>query len=374
MSIDEKLITAQFFHSMNTCGIRPRETFTPIMDGATRRFAVEGDKGSDKSGSGSYFIHADDCPNWGIMDFHIHSEMQTFSFDFSVLSADERREYLKQNNLSNVQGISGTRTITETQRKEIERKKQEKANANKEIQQAALRMALAEYEYSLETYVHLHPYLKSRFTDEGIFIPDGGMFSTRYDSDMKRITYPIKRVLDKSPGGICREGELLVPMRNILTGAFQSLIHIPATPDKEKGFMKLIYTNTSIIGAAHPLIPKRSKRPDTLLVAEGITTSLACIVLTGGNSPVFSVGNCGNIYHVCFALRKRYAGKRIIVMADNDKATEAKTGHNPGIEAAENCVSAGVADYFKAPPVHDVRNYDWYDFLKEVIQNKKEGC
>ncbi len=370
MSIDEKLITAQFFHSMNTCGIRPRETFTPIMDGATRRFAVEHDKSGEKSAA--YFIHADDCPTWGMMDFHIHSSMQTFSFDFSVLSADERREYLKQNNLSNVQGISGARIITQTKSKEIEHKKETKANADKENQQEALRMALAEYQYAYdwahETYVYTHPYFMAKFVDTGIYLD---IINCRISRN-----YRIAKVheLEPYPGGLCKAGELLIPMRNILTGDFQSLIHIPVTPDKERGFLKLIYADTSIKGAAHPLIPEHSMNADTLLVAEGITTALACVVLTSGKSPVFSAGNCGNLHDVCSALRKRYSGKRICVMADNDKATEAKTGKNSGIEAAKECVNAGVADYYKAPPVDTNTNYDWFDFLREVTQNKKEGC
>lgn len=357
--ISESLITAQFFNSMYACGITPRENFTPNMDGNTHRFAVDGDKGSAKSGA--YFIHAndsdDDAITFGVMDYHKHDSMQHFTFDYSVLDADTRREYLKQQNTSSTHGISGIRTISQTQQAEIERKQKEKANANKEIQQAALRMALREYQHAHLTYVHLHPYLKSRFVDLGIFIPNTDIH--------------IKRVVDPYRSGICRAGELIVPMFNVITGNFQSLIHIPVKPDKERGFLKLIYKDTSIIGAAFSLVPKHSSEADTVLVAEGVTTALACVVLTGGKSPVFSVGTCGNLFSVCEGLRMRFPNKRICIMADDDKATEIKTGHNPGIEAAEKCVSAGVAHYFKAPPGNHSVNYDWYDFLKEVIQNKE---
>ena len=357
--ISESLITNQFFHSMNACGITPRETFSPNMDGKTHRFAVEHDKSGAKSGA--YFIHADDCPNWGVMDFHIHSSMQTFSFDLSVLDADTRREYLKQNNISNVQGISGTRTITETQHKEIERKKEAKANANKEIQQAALRMALREYLYADLFGVFQHQYLRSRFTDKGIRIEESTAFNIRdkqTPDEPKNYRPPADRMplaisMGSVNGGICKPGELLIPMRNVLTGEFQSLIHVPVKPDKEGKFLKLNYKGLTIQGAAHFLTPKFSEFADCLFVCEGIATAIALLVDLREKYPIFSAGSCGNLYPVCEGLRKRYPNKRIVLVADNDK-------NGAGINAANKCRNAGLVDGIRMP---EISGHDWYDRL-----------
>ncbi len=364
-NISEALITAQFFHSMTNCGIYPRETFTPDMDGKTHRFAVEHDKSGAKSGA--YFIHADDCPNWGIMDFHIHSEMQTFSFDFSVLSADEKREYLKQNNESNVQGISGTRTITQTQQKEIERKKQEKANADKEIQQAALRMAINEYLYADLFGQFQHPYLRTRFTDKGIHIQDSSVFNS-WDvqtNDEPENYRPVQRMpiaisRGRVQGGLCRESELLVPMLNISSGTFQSLIHIPKNPNQEGKFLKLNYTGLTITGAAHFLTPKFSELADCLFVCEGIATALALLIDTQEKFMIFSAGTCHNLIHVCRGLRIRYPNKKIIIVADNDES-------GAGKKAADECRNAGLADGIRMP---ETTGFDWYD---EFITNWKKG-
>lgn len=358
--ISETLITAQFFHSMHTCGIRPRESFTPIMDGATRRFSVEGDKSSEKSGA--YFIHADDCPTWGVMDYHIHSSMQKFKFDFSGLSSDERREFLKQNNLSNVRGMSGIHTITESQRK-----KQEKANANKENQQAALRMAINEYLYSDLFGVFMHTYLRSRFTRKGIHIEHSSVFAS-FDvqsndepenySTTQRMPVAISR--GRVQGGLCKNGELIIPMLNIITGEIQSLIHIPTTPNQEGKFLKLNYTGLTIQGAAHWLIPKGAINADCLFVCEGICTALAVLIDTQEKYPIFSAGTCHNLFNVCKALRTKYPDKKIIVIADND-------ANNAGKIAAEKCKAEGFANGIRMP---EITGHDWYD---KFITNFKKG-
>lgn len=357
-NISEALITNQFFNSMNTCGIRPRENFTPNMDGKTHRFAVEHDKAGAKSGA--YFIHADDCPTWGIMDFHIHSSMQTFSFDLSAIDADTRLEYLKQNNISNVQGISGTRTISETQHKEIERKKQEKADANKEIQQAALRMALREYLYADLFGVFQHPYLRSRFSDKGIHIEKSTAFNsfdvqTPDEPENYRPTQrmPIAISRGRVMGGLCKEGELIVPMLNVISGELQSLIHIPVTPNQEGKFLKLYYTGLTTTGAAHLLFPKFSEYADTVFCCEGICTALAVLIDTQEKYPVFSAGGCNNLYHACKALRTKYPDKKIIIIADND-------ANNAGINAANKCKAEGLANGIRMP---EISGHDWYDRL-----------
>ncbi len=59
-------------------------------------------------------------------------------------------------------------------------------------------------------------------------------------------------------------------------------------------------------------------------------------------------------------------------MADNDKATELKTGRNPGVKAAIELKQAGLIDASKIPqiPERENDNVDYYDVL--VYRKKLE--
>ena len=367
--VSEDRVISQFSDFIHSSQFRPKSRLTINADGNIHRYTLATESNSGKSGA--YALHLDGTPAGFVMDWHDSKSKITWKYEYTD---EERREFGRS------QHNAESRAKYESERRDAEHRKAEEKKLHIEKQQAALSMAINEYLYADLFGAFSHPYLRSRFIDKGIHIEKSTAFNsfdvkTSHEPDnyrpVQRMPLAISR--GRVNGGLCKPGEMLISMLNVLTGAFQSLLHVPVKPDKDKGFMKYIYKNTSITGAAHWLIPERSENADTVFACEGFSTGLACIVLTGCKSPVFSAGSCGNLYHVCKGLRKRYAGKRICVMADNDKATEAKTGHNPGIETAENCVKAGVADYYKAPPVNRAVNYDWYDFLKEVMQNKKEG-
>ncbi|WP_161993309.1 DUF927 domain-containing protein, partial [Lacisediminimonas profundi] len=69
-----------------------------------------------------------------------------------------------------------------------------------------------------------------------------------------------------------------------------------------------------------------------LLIAEGYATAATLHQVTG-----FAVAvafNANNIGHVAIALRKRHPDAKMMICADDDRATEAKTGKNPGSTAA----------------------------------------
>lgn len=344
--VSEERVISQFSDFIHSSQFRPKSTLTINADGRIHRYTLATEKSGGKSGA--YALHLDGCPAGFVMDWHDSASKITWKYGFSD---EEKREYAQQQNNPEAKADA------EKKRREAEKKKAEEQKLQEENQRKALRMAIAEYEYSFETYIFGHPYMKKKFVDTDIILPECGIFSTRYDAEMKRITYPVKRVLDKLPGGICKEGELLVPLRNVVTGAFQSLIHIPVKPDKDKGFLKLYYKNTSPIGAAHFLIPERSMNANAVLATEGFTTGIACIVLTEGKYPVYCAGSCNNLIHVCRGLRSRNSKMKICIMADNDKS---------GLEAAKQCIAAGVADTYKVPP-ND--NEDFYDYLERKVKH-----
>ncbi len=70
----------------------------------------------------------------------------------------------------------------------------------------------------------------------------------------------------------------------------------------------------------------------TLVICEGLATGLSIHMATGRTTLIaFSAGNLTTVARLA---RDRYPDREIILCADNDAGTEAKTGHNPGIESA----------------------------------------
>ena len=80
---------------------------------------------------------------------------------------------------------------------------------------------------------------------------------------------------------------------------------------------------------------------DILLVAEGYATAATLYEATG--YPVAVAFDAGNLAPVCLALRQSYPAARMLICADNDTETEAKTGHNTGVEAAHKAAALAGA-------------------------------
>lgn len=365
-NFDSREIIRQFLATIIGAGIKPRDYgFEPLLDGQLHRFAIDGDKGSAKSGG--YAVYTDKRPAGWAKDFRQDITVR-WKYD---LSDSERREYAQQQNQQ--QNNPEAKANAEKERKEAEKKKAEEQRLQIEKQQAALRMAIAEYNNADLSGVFTHPYLAERLNDLDIIIPENGK------NGILRAQYTLKYCIATLPGGKCERGQLLVPMVDVLTDSLATLIRVLPYKNKEGRFDKPYYPGLSPKGSAFILAPNPIEEADCLYVAEGFLTALAVFILTsersykGSNFPVLCVGGSNNLLHVCSALRKRYPDKQIIIMSDNDKGTEIKTGKNPGIEAAENCVRAGVADYHKPPPVDTNTNYDWYDFLRELYTNRKKG-
>lgn len=103
-------------------------------------------------------------------------------------------------------------------------------------------------------------------------------------------------------------------------------------PDGGKKFAKGCPTR----GGFFPVGPKGADAP--LLVAEGLATGLSCHEAT--TWPALVAFNAGNLAAVAKMARTRYPDRRIILCADNDTETEARTGQNPGVDAARSAARA----------------------------------
>lgn len=122
-------------------------------------------------------------------------------------------------------------------------------------------------------------------------------------------------------------GWLVVPVLDA-SGKPQSLQFI--TGEGEKRFMP----GGKTAGGHFPIPAKDGGEDGPLLIAEGYATGASLRLSTG--FAVLVAFNAGNLEAVARMARKRYAGREIVLCADNDVETRKPDGTpwNPGAEAA----------------------------------------
>ncbi len=126
---------------------------------------------------------------------------------------------------------------------------------------------------------------------------------------------------------LARDGRLVVPVWDE-TGAVMSLQFIAADGKK-----KFLYDGQVAGGY---FVAKGADGP--IFIAEGLATGLTVHAATGGT--VLVAFNCGNLKAVASMVRKLAPERVIILAADDDHATQAKTGKNPGVDAATEAARA----------------------------------
>ncbi len=149
-------------------------------------------------------------------------------------------------------------------------------------------------------------------------------------------------------------GWLVVPMQ--VNGSLGSVQRI--SPDGDK----LFWTGAPTRGASYTI--KRSSAALTVL-CEGLATGLG-IFAAVPTARVVVAFNAGNLVRVADALPRRGMA---VVAADNDLATETKTGINPGVKAAQE--AAAVLGCGIAVPT-GIAGTDWLDYRNERFQERKQ--
>ena len=331
-------ITAEFEDFLKS-KVNPRGTVTIIPDGQIHRFSLEGHAGN-KAGAYALFLdgrYENNIPAGFVMDWRKGKEDGKFVWKYTP-SDDERKEYGRE--LHNAE----TQAKREKEHKERQRRQAEEKKLQEEKEAQARGKAFAEYKAAWPIYPLEHKYLKSKFAGLDVSYVDDGQFDN----------YPLKVCKGSIKGTLCNAGELLIPMRNISTGAFQTLIHIPDKPNTEGHWPKMNYKGISPKGAGYIIRPQHAKK-EAIYICEGFSTAFAVMIALESKYTIIAAGSCHNLSPICQALRKHYAGK-IIIAADNDMA---------GITHAEKCVNEGIANAFITPKA---AGFDWCD---ELIANKK---
>lgn len=360
-NINERIIEAQFYKSLTRYNIRPRQTFTPLMDGQIHRFATAEDRGSETSGA--YKIYPDlipgnskgrfiTWPTWFIQDYRQHSQMIKCTFKASDLTENQRAE------------IFQTVNDPETQKRRAA-EKAEKDKLQKEIEAIAIQNAWREYSSSNDLTLD-HPYLVSKHL----------LFDSAKLGFLSRIK------TKKENGDYGTVGDLMIPLYNsklihqlfksdrwIFSSErpeeFQSLQLIKNTLNEDGKYQKGIYKGTKLSGACFPLILLKkidknfedmitfeipNETPDIFIICEGAATAASLFTAFNYEVAVIAAMTCHNIINVAEQIRNFAPNAKIIIAADNDEA---------GIKAADETIKAGYADKKKIPPVNGT---DWNDF------------
>jgi putative DNA primase/helicase len=150
-------------------------------------------------------------------------------------------------------------------------------------------------------------------------------------------------------------GWLVVPMYT--NGSFVSLQRISAEGEK------LFHSGAPTKAASYAI-----RRRDAVLtvLCEGLATGLAIFAATPTASVIVAF-NAGNLPRVAEDINRR---GMFVVAADNDVATEKKTGTNPGVKAATE--AAAILGCGVAVPTGIVGT-DWLDYRNEKIEVRRQA-
>lgn len=148
--------------------------------------------------------------------------------------------------------------------------------------------------------------------------------------------------------------ELVIPLRDA-AGVLWNVQRIAPTKP-ERGTEKLFIRGAKKSGLFHLI--GQVQAPGALLVAEGYATAASLHQATG--LPVAVAFDAGNMAPVAKALHRQYHGALLVLCADNDAATEGRTGTNPGLVKAQAAAEA-VGGVVAFPPCQEGQNVDFND-------------
>lgn len=330
IKVPDDLVEQQFKEAMYHAGVIPQgglDHFILNRDGKVHRFDVENGRRGDNDGA--YKVYPDDPPAGWFQNHKGAGELVRWCFDYKQLK--DSKDYSEAWRQTQTQEF---KKAQEQRRKEREAK--EKAERAKAIEDARVRFE--EFKAAPKN----HEYLKRKQISVSGLKIDGG-------------------------------GNLLLPFYDE-AGRFQAMQKIPAGA----GEKKKTWLGTSLTGAWFTLGGDITEGP--LLVSEGIATGASIFQCLDGRYTTIVVGDCGNLSHVCKKLRRKYPGRPIYVMADDDAGPD-KNGNpkeNAGKEKAFACWREKSADWV-CPPDFDrkadgFKDSDWNDYFVRYGEEKTRAA
>ena len=310
--VPEYLIIEQVEAHMRELGISPKDNIRLQADGELHRYCVEGDKAGTKNGA--YRIHTDGIPAWYLCDWKRNIDV-TGRFDDSRLSDADRKAYTER--INDKSYMESSRIHRENIEYEERKRKREATKKAQELYEQAP-PAPPEHEYLRQ-----------------------------------------KRIAHIQDFRLGEKGELLIPLHHAgKTKDFMSLQRI--FPNGKKYFIQ----DTATCPACYEFEPEE-ENDRLIFICEGIATGETIYRLTWKRFRVVCAMNCNNLLQVTEGIKERYPRAEILIGADNDLGTYAKTGNNPGRSRAEFVVKAGHAKGIIIPDfLAHQDGSDWNDYEK----------
>lgn len=353
ITIPDELIDRQFFDTLDKADIHPDEDLRPLdASGGIVRFSVDGDRHGEKSGA--YYLYADGLPNWGVMQYGRHEGMIQDKFRFDRMSRREQDILRAANPQTSRPAASSTAPLPPQAALTA-------PDAPHPARTSSLLLALARYREGMTgRIVDTHPFIRRRFTEHGVDFTKIDGFNL----------WGTKNLARNAPRKDRKSGNLLFPLVHLRTGTFTGLQWQGTRRNDAGHWARGFFAGTMPLGSSFCISPEGAKS-GLVYVCEGIATGLALLCLIWRQRHETVRIHCAmtahNLRHVCTALRQT-SRDFIIIAADNDEATAAKTGKNPGLDAAQATKNAALADRVEFPALRELTterlsNIDWYDVL-----------
>lgn len=296
-------IRSQFLDFLRSHDCFPEDNSFIIIDGYIHRYRLKGD--SPRQKSGAYCIYNDSFPIGWVRDWHNATTIH-WHYNSSGLSQDQQSYF------------ASPEFKAKAEAQKIQREKELLERQNKAADNARIRID------AMPNASEDHNYLKSKN------IP---------------------------PYGVKLDGQnLAVPLMDI-HGNIKSLQWID--PNGNKRFFPDAPLEGLFWSIGIDTLNQNSQ--DTILLGEGFATMAKVYELTG--IPSVAGFSCYYLKAIARELKNAYPKCKIIVTADNDKATELKRDFNPGLDHARELVKLGLAADVVFPEfLKPEDGSDWDDF------------
>lgn len=190
------------------------------------------------------------------------------------------------------------------------------------------------------------------------------------------VTYPQRKGVGDHGLRFAPDGTAVVPMVDIDGRMHNVQRLLPLKPDN--GAVDKYYGPAGVRGGRKSALMHcigldhaGGVPPDVIVLCEGYAT--ASSVFEAVTIPTVVAFDAGNLVPVARNLRKRYPSALIVIAGDDDRATHARTGKNPGVEKASAAASAvgGLAVFPDGLPdggdFNDLAQYAGLDNVRTVV-------
>jgi phage/plasmid primase-like uncharacterized protein len=154
-------------------------------------------------------------------------------------------------------------------------------------------------------------------------------------SDTGQSAYLVRKGVAAYGLRFAADGTLLVPMRDA-AGTLHNLQRIAPTPPTNGGTDKLVLKGGRKSGLWHWC--GNPQGASVLLLAEGYATAASLHQATG--YPTACAFDAGNLPRVAKTLHQAHPAALLVICGDDDRATQARTGNNPGQQKATAAAQA----------------------------------